>query len=94
MARNFSGDQIAMNSRHRLLLAIHHQEPDRIPLDLGSTQVTGIHVQAYKKLRGALGLAPSSDPLCDAIQQLAAPDMDLISKTRCRCARVISTEQP
>ena len=83
-----------MNSRQRLLLALDHQEPDRIPLDLGSTQVTGIHVQAYKKLRDALGLAPSGGHLCDAIQQLAAPEVDLITSARYRCARVIPTQQP
>ena len=37
-----------MNSRERLLTALNHQEPDRIPLDLGSTQVTGIHEVAYR----------------------------------------------
>ena len=44
-----------MNSRKRLLKALDHQEADRIPLDLGSTQVTGIHIIAYHRLRQALG---------------------------------------
>lgn len=39
-----------MNSRERLLKALDHQEPDRVPLDLGSTQVSGIHVVAYQNL--------------------------------------------
>lgn len=69
-----------MNSRQRLLLALDHQEPDRIPLDLGSTQVTGIHVQAYEKLREALGMPPTSVNLCDAIQQLALPEADTITR--------------
>ena len=38
-----------MNSRERLLAALNHQEPDRIPFDLGSTQVSGIHVIAYQR---------------------------------------------
>ncbi len=45
-----------MNSRERLLTALNHQEPDRIPFDLGSTQVTGIHEVAYRNLRAYLGL--------------------------------------
>jgi len=69
-----------MNSRQRLLLALAHQEPDWVPLDLGSTQVTGIHLLAYEKLREALGLPPSSGSLCDAIQQLALPEADIISR--------------
>jgi uroporphyrinogen decarboxylase len=69
-----------MNSRERLLTALSHREPDRIPLDLGSTQVTGIHVAAYRHLREALGM-PSVEPqMCDMIQQLALPDEDIVEK--------------
>ena len=65
-------------SRGRLLTALAHQEPDRIPLDLGSTQVTGIHVIAYHRLREALGLPPAETQIYDHIQGLALPDSDLI----------------
>ena len=68
-----------MNSRTRLLTALDHREPDRIPFDLGSTQVTGIHVVAYCALREALGLPPVEPVLCDTIQQLALPDDDVIA---------------
>jgi uroporphyrinogen decarboxylase len=67
-----------MNSRERLLTALNHQEPDRIPFDLGSTQVTGIHVVAYRNLRAFMGLPPAEPRLCDTIQQLALPDDDVI----------------
>ena len=33
-----------MISRERVRLAINHEEVDRIPLDLGSTLLTGIRV--------------------------------------------------
>ena len=69
-----------MNSRERLLAALNHQEPDQIPFDLGSTQVTGIHVVAYQRLRDYLGMPRVESILCDAIQQLALPDYDLIEK--------------
>jgi uroporphyrinogen decarboxylase len=69
-----------MDPRERLLTALNHQEPDRVPLDLGSTQVTGIHAAAYRKLRQALGLPPVDVQLCDHIQQLALPDDDLIRR--------------
>lgn len=65
-------------SRERLLTALSHQEPDRIPLDLGSTQVTGIHSLAYDKLRRALELPAIETLLCDAIQGLALPDEDAL----------------
>lgn len=45
-----------MNSRQRLKMALNHQQPDRPPIDLGSTAVTGAHVAIIHKLRQALGL--------------------------------------
>ena len=45
-----------MNGRERVLAALSHREPDRVPFDLGSTQVTGIHAVAYLALRQRLGL--------------------------------------
>ena len=65
-----------MNSRQRILTSLNHQEPDRIPFDLGSCQVTGIHVVAYRNLRQALGLPEFKLKLCDAVQRLAAIDED------------------
>jgi uroporphyrinogen decarboxylase len=67
-----------MNSRERLLKTLNHQEPDRIPYDLGSTQVTGIHKVAYTGLREALGLPQVEITESDSIQGLALPDEDLI----------------
>jgi uroporphyrinogen decarboxylase len=69
-----------MNARERLLTALNHQEPDRVPLDLGSTQVTGIHAAAYSDLRAALGLPAIDLQMCDFIQRLALPDRDVIEK--------------
>ncbi len=69
-----------MNSRERLLTALNHQEPDRIPLDLGSTQVTSIHEVAYRNLRAYLGMPPVGPQICDTVQGLALPDDDLIEK--------------
>ncbi len=69
-----------MNSRERILTTLDHREPDRIPFDLGSTQVTGIHVVAYRRLREYLGLPRVEPRLCDVIQQLAQPDDDVIEK--------------
>ncbi len=69
-----------MNSRERALTALDHREPDRIPFDLGSVQVTGIHEIAYRNLRQALGLPETAVDLCDAIQQLAYIEDDLAER--------------
>jgi len=69
-----------MTSRERLLTALSHQEPDRIPYDLGSTQVTGIHAVAYRRLRAFLGLPPLEPSICDLVQGLATPDDDVVER--------------
>ena len=66
-----------MTPRERILATLDHREPDRVPFDLGSCQVTGIHVVAYQNLRQALGLPEVEVELCDAVQRLAAIDDDL-----------------
>jgi len=45
-----------MNSRERLLTALRHEEADRIPIDLGSTDVSGMNCLVYKGFRRLLGL--------------------------------------
>jgi uroporphyrinogen decarboxylase len=40
-----------MTSRERVLAALDHEEPDRLPVDLGGSIVTGINAMAYAKLK-------------------------------------------
>lgn len=46
-----------MESRERVITALDHREPDRVPLDLGGTTFTGIQVDAYEALKRRLGIA-------------------------------------
>ena len=46
-----------MNSRERVEAALNHREPDRPPIDLGSTPTTGAQVSVVSKMRRALGLS-------------------------------------
>ena len=67
-----------MNSRDRVLKALNHEEPDRVPFDLGGTVVTGIHATAYVALREYLGLPHVAPKIIDIIQQLAQVDDDVM----------------
>ena len=69
-----------MNSRERLLTTLNHKEPDRIPIDLASTQVTAISLKAYQNLRSYLGLPETSPVIPDRIQQVCIPDKDIMEK--------------
>lgn len=68
-----------MKSRERVLLSLDHQEPDRVPLDLGGSPVTGMHVSTVYALRQALGLDPPGTPVkvIEPYQMLGeiAPDL-------------------
>jgi uroporphyrinogen decarboxylase len=48
-----------MNARDRVLCALKHQEPDRVPIDFAGTGVTSICYRAYDDLRGCLRLPPN-----------------------------------
>jgi len=50
-----------MTHRERILAALKHQEPDRVPVDLGGTGCTTMTVKAHARLRAQLGL-PSEPP--------------------------------
>lgn len=45
-----------MNGRERVLAAINHKEPDRVPVDFGSTWCTSITIPAYEQLKNILGV--------------------------------------
>ena len=71
---------MAMTHRERLRRALRHREPDRVPYDLGSTQVTTINVTAYRGLRSALGLPAREPVLMDTMQQAVVPGDDLLER--------------
>ena len=67
-----------MNSRERILAAIGHKSPDRIPVDLGATPSTGISVVAYHNLINHLGMGHLKNNVYDVIQEVTQPDMELL----------------
>jgi uroporphyrinogen decarboxylase len=71
-----------MTPRERLLTALQHREPDRVPFDISSNQVTGIHAVAYRSLRRHLNLAESETVLSDSIQGLAQPSEDFLTRLK------------
>jgi uroporphyrinogen decarboxylase len=65
----------AMTSRQRVLAALNHQEPDRVPIDFGSNYNTSVNVIAYNRLKRHLGIS-SPTYMRYTIPMLAAPDLD------------------
>lgn len=69
-----------MTSRERLIAAINHQEPDYVPLDLGSNGQTGMNASTLYKLRKALGLDEHPIRICEPYQLLGEIEDDLLQK--------------
>ena len=59
-----------MKSRARVMQALNHKEPDRVPIDLGATIVTSIAKQAYLELNRHLGIPVEETRMLDHVQQL------------------------
>jgi len=68
-----------MNSRERLLLALNHHEPDRVPIDLGGTPTSTISESALENLKAHLGIR-SATQLMSPIFLTAYLDNQLIRR--------------
>jgi len=66
-----------MNSRERIAAVLNHTTPDKIPLDLGATNVTGINASTLYKLRKALNLPQKPIKIQQVNQMLGAVEEDL-----------------
>ncbi len=69
-----------MNARDRVMLALNHQEPDRIPIDLGGSICSSIHKSAYIELKKHLGMDLEQIQLVDYVQQLPYLDEALLER--------------
>ena len=64
-------------SRERLIDTLHHRQPDRIPIDFGSTAVTGVHASCVAALRDYYGLEKRPVRIHEPFQMLGYLDDDL-----------------
>lgn len=63
-----------MNSRERLLTALQHREPDRVPIDLGGTDFTSICKGAYESALAHLGRDAGAVAVVNLVEQLPILD--------------------
>jgi len=69
--------QAPTTSRQRLLDALNHRQPDRIPVDFGGSAVTGIHVSCVAQLRDHFGLDHHPVKVIEPFQMLGEVEDDL-----------------
>jgi uroporphyrinogen decarboxylase len=66
-----------MNHRDRVLAALRHEEPDRVPIDFGGTVDSTISALSHQALREQLGLPPSLTRVQDVVQYTAVIEEDV-----------------
>jgi len=69
--------QVTSPSRRRVLDSLAHRQPDAVPLDFGSTAVTGIHVSVVAALRDHFGLERRPVKVVEPYQMLGLVEEDL-----------------
>jgi len=79
-----------MNSRERVLCALDHRQPDRVPIDLGGTRQSGIAASTYHKLKQRLGL-DTPTRVYDVYQMLAEIERPVMERFG---ADVIGLQRP
>jgi uroporphyrinogen decarboxylase len=67
-----------MTSRQRVLSALAHEQPDRVPIDLGSTIVTSISIFAYNRLKSYLNLDLPETEIYENSAKLAVVDEQIL----------------
>jgi hypothetical protein len=67
-----------MTSRERVIAALNHKQPDRVPVDFSGTPVTGIHVSVVDALRKELKLDPHPVKVWEPYQMLGELEPDLM----------------
>jgi len=69
-----------MTSRERVLMALNFEEPDRVPMDLGGTIMSGIMAHALDRLRKYLWLERRPVKVYEVFQMLGEVEMDVVDR--------------
>lgn len=67
-----------ITSYKRVKMALEHKEPDRVPFEIGATGVTGININALRKLKRLLGLT-GEPKINDLVCQTGKVEEELIN---------------
>jgi uroporphyrinogen decarboxylase len=71
-----------MNPRQRVFAALNHGEPDRVPIDLGGSDASGITAIAYNNLKSYLGLKGGRTRVFDPYQQIVDIEDSVLEAVR------------
>jgi len=69
-----------ITSRERVLMAVDHREPDRVPIDMGGHRSSGMMAIAYDRLKQHLGITSGHVYVYDLVQQLAIIEPEVLDR--------------
>jgi uroporphyrinogen decarboxylase len=69
-----------MTHRQRVVAALNHQEPDRVPVDLSQAAGDGINIIAYQNVRKLLGMDARMATVANRMSQSAHVDEDVLRR--------------
>ncbi len=67
-----------MTRRERVLTSLKHSEPDRVPVDLGAMDSTGITGMAYNRLKKYLGIKSGNTRVFEPYQQVVIVEPEVL----------------
>ena len=77
-----------MNSRERVLAAINHREPDRVPIDLGGTRQSGMAASTYHRVKQHLGINTPTR-MFDVYQMIAEIERPVMERFGADCVDLL-----
>jgi uroporphyrinogen decarboxylase len=82
-----------MTSRERILAAVNHKEPDKVPIDLGGTQCSTLTLMANDKLKKYLNISKEEEVIACPITECVIPLEEILSLFESDC-RMVSMKAP
>lgn len=70
-----------MTPKERVVAALNHEEPDKVPIDLGNT-ISSIHIEAYKELLRHLSLKEERIHVLDGVARSTKPSEEILDRFR------------
>jgi len=80
---------VEMSPRERVMTALNHQEPDRVPIDIGGGSSTSIGIEGYEKLKQYLGV-PAEPRVLNKAFRIARLDESVMKRLGSDCRPLVA----
>lgn len=75
-----------LSHRERVLRALNHEEPDRVPIDFGGvSNFTAIHIDGHERLKAHLGLDGGTPTIASLVSMCVRPDLRIMKRFDVDC---------